>query len=291
MLTDINVVSQQVQKKWAPLFMKELRESLLLGSLVNKDYEGSIGKEGDTVYVSQLAAPQGQLRTVGTDADTFDSEQMSLQRVAIAANKRAVAAFEISDLAVLQSQLDNPSVKASIREALMFAVEKQINDYLWSKINPSTSAPDHLLTGIATMDATQVAANRTLAAKAKWMKDGQWYGLLDPDYYSHVLAAQTMTSSDYVNGEPAVVGGQVINKRFGFNLLEDNSRGSKKGLFFHPDFMHMVMQQEPTFKISDLHSQKKFGFLISADVIFGAELGIDGDNKHIYNTNGASLDP
>ena len=291
MLTDVNVVAQQVQKKWAPLFMKELRESLLLGSLVNKDYEGSIGAEGDTVYVSQLAAPQGQLKTVGTDADTFDSEQMSLQRVAIAANKRAVASFEVADLAQLQSQLDNPAVKASIREALMFAVEKQINDYLWGKVNPSTSAPDHLLTGIATMDATQIGANRTLAAKAKWMRDGQWYSLMDPDYYGHVLAAQTMTSSDYVNGEPALVGGQVVNKRFGFNILEDNSRGSKKALFFHPDFLHLVMQQAPQFKVSDLHSQKKFGYLISADVIFGAELGIDGAKKHIYNTTNATLDP
>lgn len=44
--TDINQLSEQVQKKWAPLFMQELRESLLLGSLVNKDYEGSIGAEG-----------------------------------------------------------------------------------------------------------------------------------------------------------------------------------------------------------------------------------------------------
>jgi len=45
--------------------------------------------------------------------------------------------------------------------------------------------------------------------------------------------------------------------------------------------MHLVMQTEPTFKVSDLHSNKKFAFVISVDFVFGARLGIDGDKKHI----------
>ena len=86
------------------------------------------------------------------------------------------------------------------------------------------------------------------------------------------MNAQTLTSQDYVGGELPVIGGQIVNKRFGFNLLEDNSRGTDKGLFFHPDFMHLVMQMEPRSKISDLHSQKKFGYLLSVDILFGANL-------------------
>lgn len=289
-VTGLPEVNEQIQKKWAPVFMKELREALLLGALINKDYEGSIGAQGDTVYVSQVNAPTGQLKTVGTDADTFESQQLSLSRVAVQANKRAVASFEITELAKLQSQLDSPEMESDIREALMFAVAQQVNDYLKSKVNPSTAAPDHLLTAIGTMDASQVGANRLLAAQAKWKNDGRWYGLLDPSYYQDVLNAQTLTSKDYVDGESAVVGGQIVNKRFGFNLLEDNSFGTDKGLFFHPDFMHMVMQKAPTFKVSDLHSQKKFGYIMSVDLIFGAELGIDGNKKHIYNTAGAVLD-
>lgn len=290
-LTDVNVVTNQIQKKWAPLFMKELRESLLLGALVNKEYEGAIGQQGDTVYISQINAPNGELRTVGTDADIFDSEQMSLSRVAIQANKRAVAAFEVAELAQLQSQLDSPEGQSQMREALMYAVAKQVNDYLFSVINPSTSAPDHLLTSVTDMNASQLAAIRLLAAQAKWKNDGRWYGLLDPSYYSDVLNASTLQSSDYVGADEAIVGGQMAKNRFGFKLLEDNSRGTDKALFFHPDFMHMVMQKEPQFKISDLHSQKKFGYLVSVDLIFGAGLGISGANKHIYATAGSTLDP
>lgn len=283
-LTDINQVSEQVQKKWAPLFMQELREQLLLGSLVNKDYEGSIGAEGDTVYVSQINAPQGSLKTVGTDADTFDSELLSTSRVPIQANKRAVAAFEIADTAKLMSQLD--SKDSEIRQSLLYAVSKQINDYLYSLVSASSSAPDHLISGVSDFNASQVSALRVLAGQAKWMKNKPWTILADPVYHGDLLNAATLTSADYVNDKP-VVGGQMGMQRFGFNIFEDNSLPADHALAFHPDFLGLVMQYEPRFKISDLHSQKKFGMLMSVDIVFGASQLIDGDVKHIQVYNSA----
>lgn len=288
-LTDINQVSEQVQKKWAPLFMKELRESLLLGSLVNKDYEGAIGKEGDTVYVSQINAPTGELRTVGTDADTFDSSLLSTTRVSIVANKRAVAAFEIADSAQLMSQLD--SQESAIRDSLLFAVGQQINNYLYSLVSASTSAPDHSISGVSDFNAAQLSANRVLAAQAKWMRNKPWYVLADPVFYGDILNASTLTSSDYVGSDQPVIGGQIAKQRFGFNILEDNALPTDQALTFHPDFMGMVMQYEPRFKLSDLHSQKKFGYLLSVDIIFGASQLISGSVKHIQTFNSAWVNP
>ena len=290
-LTTVAEVQDQIQKAWSNLFVKELREQLLLGELISKDYEGAIGQRGDTVRVSMLQAATGQLRTVGTDADTFDAEAMQWQKVDVKADKRAVAAYDVTELAEIQSQLGAPEGQSEMRNSLLFAVAKQVNDYLWSLINPSTSSPDHLITGKASIAASDLVDYRTLAAKAKWVQDGRWYALLNPDYYGNLLNAQTLTSSDYVNGEPVVVGGQIVNKRFGFNILEDNSRISAKGLFFHPDFMLHVMQKAAQFKVSDLHPLGKFGYKISVDLIFGAKLNIDGSKKHIYVTSGASLDP
>lgn len=283
-LTDINQISEQVQKKWAPLFMQELREQLLLGALVNKDYEGSIGAEGDTVYVSQINAPQGALKTVGTDADTFDSELLSTTRVAIQANKRAVAAFEIADTAKLMSQLD--SKDSEIRQSLLFAVSKQINDFLYSLVSASASAPDHVISGVSDFNAAQVSTLRVLAGQSKWMKNKPWTILADPVFHGDLLNAQTLVSQDFVSDKP-VVGGQMGTQRFGFNIFEDNSLPADHALAFHPDFLGLVMQYEPRFKISDLHSQKKFGALLSADIVFGASLLIDGDVKHIQVYNSA----
>jgi hypothetical protein len=273
--TTLTQVANQVQKFWSPIFTKELRAKMLLGSLVNKDYQGQIQKGGDTVYVSQIGAATGALKTVGTDAGSFDTDTLATKRVAVKADKRAVAAFEFEDLVDLQSQIDGTS--SEIRDALMYGVMNQINTHLYSLVAPAAA---HVVTGVTNFDATELGKVRTKAAQAKWMKEKGWYGLLDPQYYGDLLAAQTMVSGDYGNEKP-LVGGQLVERKMGFNILEDDSRAADKALFFHPDFMHLVMQTTPTFKVSDLHSNKKFGYLISVDVIFGAALGIDGDKKHI----------
>lgn len=288
--TNIATVTEQIQKFWSALFMDELRAKLLLGSLVNKDYEGEIKKGGDEVTVTQINAPVGENRTIGVNADAFESEQLSLSSVKVKADKRAIGSFEFDDLSSLQSQIDaesNGGPGSKIREALVYAVNSQINKYLYSLVAPSTSSPDHLLTSITDFNKAQLLANRLLAAAAKWNKAKGWWILADPSYYNDLLGDTTLTSGDYVGDKP-VVGGQVAAPRFGFNILEDDALSTDQALVFHPDFLHLVTQTSVQFKISDLHSQKKFGFVISADIIYGAKLGIGGASKHILNTAGAT---
>jgi hypothetical protein len=284
--TKLQEVNDQIQKFWSPLFMDELRAQFKLAALVNKEYQGEIKQLGDTVYVSQVNAPTGELRTAGTDADEFGTEQLSTTRVSVSANKRAVAAYEFEDLAMLQSQLG--AKDSEIRKALVYGVEKQINAYLYSKVAPSTSSPDHLIGSVSDFNAAQLSANRILAAQAKWERSKGWWVLADPVYYGDILNAQTLTSKDYGADDAPVIGGAVVNKRFGFNILEDESLATDQALTFHPDFLLMVMQKGVSLKVSDLHSNKKFGFVISADCIFGAELGIAGSKKHILTNAGSA---
>ena len=280
--TSILDVQDQIQKYWNPMFAKELRAQLLLGGLVSKEFSGALQRKGDTVYVSQVTAPNGQLKTIGTDADSFDTDLLTTNRIAIVADKRAVAAYEIEDLVDLQSQLDKEN--SDVREALMYAVSEQINNYLYSLVAPSSS-PDHTITGVGTFQASNLAEVRKLAAESKWPMDGNFWALLSPAYYADMLNAQTLTSSDYIGAETPVVGGQIVSKRFGFNIVEDNSRSGDYGLFFHPSFMNLVMQTEPVFKLSDLHSNKQFGYVLSVDVVFGAKMAYDGAVRHITVTS------
>ncbi len=280
---DLAAVNDQIQKYWAPVFTKRLRENLLLGGLVNKDYIGSIARGGDTVRVSQIVDVTGQLLTVGTDADSFSPEAITTTYVDIKADKRAVASVEFQDLVELQSQIDG----TKIQDTLMFAMQKQMNDYLYSLVSPSASSPDHVITGVADFNSSQLGACRVLASSAKWSPEGGWYALLSPQYYQDLLNSTTMVSSDFVADSP-VAGGVIGSKRFGFNCFEDNSRagvsGGDYGLLFHPDFMHMVQQTSVNVKVSDLHSHKKFGMVMSVDIIFGAKLGNQGGLKHLTVT-------
>ena len=285
MKTDLAAVSNQIQKYWSPMFTDELREALLLGSLVNRDYEGEIKKGGDTVYVSQVNAPDGQLLTVGTDADTFDTEKVSTSRITIQASKRAVAAYEFEDLVSLQSQIDMEGSPA--RESLLFAMQKQINRYLWSLVSASAATPDHVVASVTDMASAAVAANRVLAGQAKWPQSKPWYALVDPVYYGDIMDDTTLSSTEFGASDVPVIAGNLGIKRYGFNIYEDNSLAADHGLFFYPDWLHMVMQKQVQVKVSDLHSQGKFGYIMSVDVVFGAAQGIDGDVKHIQNYNSA----
>jgi len=277
--TDLADVTNQIKKYWAPLFERKLRESLLLPNLVSKQYDGQIQREGDTVYVSQVNDPTGELRTVGTDADVFSTEKVSTTRISIQANKRAVAAYEFADLVELQSQIQ----RSTVMDGMAFAIQKQLNTYLYSLVSPSTSSPDHDIGSVSSVDLTALGAYRQLAAEAKWAMEGGWYALWSPAYWNNILTNTTLASGDYTEDMP-IVGGQKARRLMGFNMFEDNSKSGKYGLLFHPDFLHLVMQQGVNVKVSDLHSQKRFGFVMSVDMVFGAALGIEGSVKHIKVT-------
>jgi len=279
--TTLADVNYQIEKYWAPMFTKELRQSNLLASLLDKDYSGSIQKGGDRVRVSQINAPSGELLTVGTDADTFTTEKLSTSYVDVTANKRAVAALEFEDLVDLQSQIG--SEESEIRQSLLYAINKQINTYLYSLMVPSASAPDHQIV-VTDMNSAAVSGARKLAATAKWPTSMPWYFVVDPSYYSDILDDTTLSSSDFGGQDRPMIAGQVALPRYGFQIFEDNSLSTDVGYAFYKDCVHLVMQQMPRFKISDLHSEGKFGYKISADIIFGAEVGISGDEKMIKYT-------
>lgn len=296
--TLVGDVSNQVQKFWSPLFQDELLERNLLANLVNKEYEGDLKKAGDTVYVSQINRPSATRKTVGSGHEYFNTNKLSTSRVTITADQVISASFEFDDLVELQSQIGDQDSK--IRQALVEAIGIELNNYLYEKVSPSTSAPDHFIDSVTDFNASQLNTVRKLAAQAKWAQTGGWYGLLDPQYYSDLLNAATLTSVDNVDERP-IVGGMFGTRRFGFNLFEDNSDGlisamqrldgsstatEDAGLFFHPDFMIMVMQQGIEFKVAELTANKQFGYVIVAKMVVGAALGNDGADKHIvvYNT-------
>lgn len=287
--TLLSDVSNQVQKFWAPTFMPQLKEQVLLPNLMNKDYEGEIKRGGDTVYVSQINRPSAQRKTVGSGAESFSSQQLSTSRISVVANQRITASYELEDLTDLQSQLTKEN--SAIKQALLDSIEIELNNYCYSLVAPSTSSPDHSIASVTDFNLAQVVAMRNLAAQAKWKKDN-WWLLVDPIFMGDLLDDTTLTSGDYAPDSP-MVGGQFALKRFGFNILEDNSAGiltlSSTGqdvaLGFHSDFAHLVMQRQPTIQVSSLHPNKQHGYLISVDILVGGALGVDGASKHIVAYN------
>ena len=137
-------VLEQVTKAWSPIMTKTLKENTLLVGLTDKTYSGSISQYGDTVYVSQIKDLTGQLLDISAgEGDSFTSEKLETQRIAVVADKRAVASVKVAELSDIQSQIGQ--AKSEIRQKLFDAVERQMNDYAYSLLSPSASTPDHSL--------------------------------------------------------------------------------------------------------------------------------------------------
>lgn len=269
-----------VQDFWSPLFTKELRENTLWpGILHDPNYTMESVKGGDTLKISKVNKPTSTIKTIGTDADTFSSNVLSVTQSDLAINRRCVSAYKFEDLGILMSQLEQQD--SQIREALLADVKQQANDFIKSLIVPSISEPDH--SGISVsgdFNAAALSNGRTLAAVAKWGQDKDWFLLLDPTFYTDLLDDTTISASNVIGaGVSPMVAGRFAVNRMNFNIVEDNSLATDTGFGFTRDFMKVILGA-PRFMISDLHPLGQFGYQISVDFPMG---GVQLDNTQVIS--------
>lgn len=261
---------------WSAKMYQELRNDVMFANIFSREYEGEIKNFGDVVNVQQIVAPSGEIIT--DDKALFQSSTMVVNRIAITANKRASAAFEFTDLAQLQSM----AFQADAQEALLYAIRLKLESDIIAGLVPSASTPDHTIAPASASDlaAADLGSIRTLLSNAKVPVSNRKL-LLAPSYYGDLLSKTQVTSADFVNGNSAQQG--VVSQFMGFEIMEHNLLSSDVGYAVHPSAMLLVMQQDIRIKISDLHSQNKYGYLLSADMVYGFTLA---DNKRIVSISG-----
>ena len=287
--TELAGVADQIQKFWSPTLLSQLKEDTILPSLVSKEYEGAIQKGGDTVQVSTILRPTATRKTIGVAGyNDYTTQALQTGKVDVKADTIIQAGYEIESLVDLQSQIHDQN--SGIRQGLFEAIEIELNNYLYEQLAP-VGGNDK--SGVTSFDASEIGAMKILASQNKWAKKNK-YLLLDPVYHQDLMNVTSLTSNDFVPDAP-VVGGQMATQRFGYNILEDNSDGMKNvsptlatsqlAFAFDPAFIHFVMLQGMEIKVSDLHSNKQRGFIITADIIVGSALSFEGDVRHAIAYN------
>lgn len=287
-VTELEDVTNQIATIWSPLFTQELRESHVLVNLIDKTHESDFNQNNDTARISQYNAGSGQDliidRVAATDtACDFTPTAQSMSNIDLQINRRAVSSREFCDTVQLLSQVKPDS--DALRQTMAFEVGEVINNHLYSLVSASTTAPDHLLASTSALNASVLTTLTKLADEAKWPM-GSRYLLVDPTYQKDLLDDTTLVSADFVGDRPTVAG-RIMSERFGWKIIMDNSAGLQtlgggagSAIAFIPEFMHWASPRSQ-FKVSDTHSSLKFGMVMSADTVYGAVQGIDGDNKVI----------
>ncbi len=272
-VTELNYLIPEI---WSPVMYAELRNSVMFANLFSRQYEGSIKSVGDTVKIQQIVAPAAEILT--DDKSQFASSTMQINQFSIVANKRASAAFEFTDLAQLQSL----EFQGEAQQSLVYAIRKKMEQDIIASLIPSASAPDHQIAPAAAsaLAAVDLATLRTLLSTALVPVENRAL-LLAPSYYGDLMTSTQIMSRDFTAGNNSQSG--VVDSFMGFQVMEHNLLDADVGFAVHPSALQLVMQQEVRVKISDLHSQNKYGYLLSADFVYGFTLA---DNKRIVKISG-----
>jgi hypothetical protein len=267
-------IANMIPTAWSPLLYQELRNKVAYLNLFARDYEGEIKEKGNTVKVNQVKAPTGEILT--NDKDTFNPEELQVGQFEITADRRAVASFEITDMAKLQS-LD---FQMEVANALVYSIQLQMEKDIQSVMIPSAAAPDHQLAALigSSFDVVDVIALRNLLAEAKVMFGEDTYLALGSTYYGSLLGKNQVVSSDFGSVNDLMAG--EVRKLSGFKVFEHVLESATKAVAFHKSAVQVVAQTQVNVKVSDLHVNKKFGYLVSADIVYGRKLA---DDKRIAN--------
>jgi hypothetical protein len=265
-----------IPEVWSPLMYAELRNKIAFMNFCARTYEGSIANLGDVVRVNQIQAPEAEILT--DDKDQFASQALSTSQFSITVSKRAVASYEVTDTAMLQSL----KVQGEIRDALVYSIRKKIESDIITALVASASAPDHQIgpASANVLAAADVGSIRSLLATAK-VPVSECGLFLAPSYFTDLLNSSSVTSRDFGDQNSAMSG--IIRGYMGMNVMEHDLLGNDIGYALHPSALQLVIQQDVNVKVSDLHSQRKFGMLISADILYGFTLA---DNDRLVKISG-----
>jgi Phage capsid protein len=241
-----------------------------------KDYEGDISAKGQVVKINTIVAPEGEI--LADDKAQFSPSELQISQQSLTVDQIAVASVEITDLAQMQS-LD---FQNDLSQALAYAIRKKMEAAILAALLPSTSAPDHDVAPAAAsaLAAIDFGTARTLLSTALVPVTDR-KAFLAPSYYGDILNSTNVVSADFVSGNSAQSG--VASKFMGFEISEHNLLSADVAYFAHKSALNIAMQKGVTVKVSDLHVQRKLGYLVSAHMIYGLKLC---DNKRLVKISG-----
>ena len=188
-----------------------LMGNLVMGNLVNRSYEDTLAKEGDTVNV---AIPPVLTATAKTQGSNVTRQAVSLGNAQVVLNTQIEASFEIDDVTKALATPD--LMKVYMQPAMIALAEKIETDLLaiYAQFNVNSTVG---LAGTALTEAVVDSAESALFA-AKVPKSSKKYLLVDAGGYSALR--QIPRFSEYRTAQEV-----------GLNALIQGELGRMKDLF------------------------------------------------------------
>lgn len=263
-------ISTFIPTIWEARLLAHLDKALVYGNLVNRDYEGDIRQQGDTVKINQIADITVRDYKKGTDI-TIDDVDGTPTTLTISQDK--YFAFKVEDVDAAQANVN--LVDAAMARA-SYAMRDVVDQYIASfyasagvttglgddttplSITSATKAYESLVDMKGALDDANVPADGRFV-----VVPSQFYGFMLKDS-RFVAAGTTKTDNVLANG--------YIGTAAGFQIYQSNNVPNTKGAQYKIlagtraaiSFAQQITSTEA------LRMEKAFSDMVRGQLVYGA---------------------
>lgn len=235
-------VAQAIVKLVAAQALPALEPVMIMGSLVNRDYEATLAQVGDTVNVP---IPGIMVANNIAEGGTVQTQNPSLGNAQVVLNKHVEATFKLPDVT---KALANPAVMNLYMQPAIIAVATQIEKDLFG-LYPNLTANPSQGTGAAGLGSESVIDFAEKALFNAYVPESLAKSLVvHPDAYSDLRQLQRFTQNNTNGNGGAIATGKVGDIK-GFQVyrsqLVPKVAGTAFNLAFARDALALVIRTLP----------------------------------------------
>lgn len=266
-------INNFISEVWAAQLQQAFLKATKFASpaVVNRQYEGSISSQGDTVHITSISRPTIAAYTKGTTTITYEALADSSRALVI--DQCKYFAFEVDDVDQRQAANGGALMTEAAREAGAGLAE-DADDYIRTIIGTDTSADN--IVGATSITSSALAVARLVAHKqlldvANVPVDGRY--TICPSWFNSLLMLDTRyVEHDALSNGRALETG-VVGRLLGFDILQANyalTTGDDYRVYSgHPSAITFADQID---KVEALRPQDAFSDALKGLHLYGAKV-------------------
>lgn len=211
-----------IPKLWSARLIANLNNSLVATNFVNRNYEGEITKNGDTVHINQLT--NVTIKAYSKSTAIADPDELTTTDNVLTINQADYFNFKINDI-------DKAQIKASLVNSAMqtasYGLADKTDKFIFKTIADGANTGNTIGTTALPIALTktnlyeQIVAMRVLMDKANVPKQGRKLAI-PPDAYALLLLDPRFTSSGSEKNTE-ILATAVVGNVAGFEVSVSNN--------------------------------------------------------------------
>lgn len=215
-------INNFIPEIWSAQLLSSLKKALVYAgpTVVNRDYEGEVANQGDTVRITSISRPTVSSYTRGST--TITPEQLTDAQRTLVVDQAKYFAFEVDDVDLRQSVNGGALMDEAAREAA-YALADTADQYVAGLYSGVASGNDLSTVSITSADlAVQyIVKLKQKLDEANVPNQGRY--VVIPPWYEALLLQSTLLARVNESGSDQTLRNGMVGRLYGFDILVSNN--------------------------------------------------------------------